>query len=118
VPEAREDVVVEVEAVGLVGTPVPFPGRHHPFEPRAPAGGDGVEAQARGGRDPSGGECRDQLDAGAASCLDVAVAGAEVEAPGVAGADREAAVRLPIDAALDPRAPGLRRPLHRDHLPG
>ena len=99
--------MVEVEAVRLVGPPVPFSSRHHSLEARAPAGGDGVEAQARRGRYPSGGERRDQLRASVPRRPQVAVAGAEVEAPGVPGADREAAVRLSVDAALDPRAPAF-----------
>jgi hypothetical protein len=96
--------VVEVEAVRLVRAPVAFSGRHHPFEPCAPAGGDGVEAQARRGRQASGGEVGPQLAASAAGVLEVAAAGAEVEPPGVAGADREPPVGLAVDAALDPDA--------------
>jgi hypothetical protein len=47
VAEAGQDVVIEVEAVRLVCTAVPFSGRHHRLEACAPAAGDGVEAHAR-----------------------------------------------------------------------
>ncbi|HEY2053151.1 MAG TPA: hypothetical protein VGH14_04355 [Solirubrobacterales bacterium] len=63
---------------------MPFARRHHRLEARAPAGGDGVEPQARRGRDPPGGEAGDQLLTGTAGGLEVAVAGAEVEPPRVA----------------------------------
>jgi len=98
--ESRQQVVVEVEAVGLVGAAAALAGRHHRLEALAPARCHGVEAQVRRGRHPPGLKRRDQLPAGAARFAEVAACGAEVEPPGAAGAHRELAVRLAVDAAL------------------
>jgi hypothetical protein len=113
-PRRGEDVVVKVEAVRLVCTGVPFSGRHHRLEARAPAAGDGVEAQARRGRHPARLQGRDQTRAGAPGLADNGTGGAEVKAPGAAGADRELAVGLAVDAALDAGAARLSPSRHRD----
>lgn len=113
VAEPGQDVVVEVEAVRLVCTGVAFSGRHHRLEARAPAAGDGVEAQARRRRHPARLQGRDQILAGAAGLAEVTAGGAEVKPSRVPRADRVLAVGLAVDAALDADA-ARRRPSHRD----
>jgi len=85
--------VVEEEAMRLPGTSVAIVGRHHRLDAGAPPAGHGVEAHTGRGGDPSRGQSLDQLRPGATGVLEVTVAGAEVEAPGVLRADREAPAR-------------------------
>lgn len=102
--KARQQVALELIAVGLERARVSLAGGNLRLEAGQPPAGDGVEAQPWRGRNPPGGERGDQLLAGAPRRLEVASAGAEVQAAGAAGADRELAVGLAVDAALDPDA--------------
>ena len=105
--EPGQEVVVEMEAVSLVGPSMAIARRHHSLEALAPAGGDGVETKARRGRHPTRLERRDKLPAGASCSSEVGTGGAEVQPPGAAGANRVAAVGLAVDPALDPGTPRL-----------
>jgi hypothetical protein len=112
--QSGQDVVVEVEAVGLVGARVTLTRYHHRLEALAPSRRDGVEAQSRRGRHPARFEGLDQILAGAPGSDQVGASGAEVKAPTAAGADRELAVRLAVDAALDAGAARLHPGRHRN----
>jgi hypothetical protein len=100
----RQQVVLEVVAVGLKGARVPLGGGDLRLEAGKPPASDGVEAQPRRGRNLPSRQSRDQLLAGAPGGDEVAPAGAEVKAAGMTGADRVVAVGLAVDAALDPGA--------------
>jgi hypothetical protein len=96
--------VIEVVAVGLKRARVPLADGDLRLEALQPPAGDGVEAQPRRGRQPSGGERRDQLLAGAPGSFNVVPDSAEMKTVGVTGANRVLAVGLAVDAALDPDA--------------
>jgi hypothetical protein len=115
--DARQQVMVEVEAVGFVGPRVTLAGGHHCLEALAPICGDGVEPQSRRGRHSPRLQRRDQLLAGATGREQVGAGGAEVQAPGATGADRVPAVGLAVDATLHAGAPRLRRLGHLALLP-
>src|SRR6187401_1558777 len=100
----RQQVVLEVVAVGLKRARVPLAGGDLRLEAGKPPASDGVEAQPRRGRHLACGERPDQFLAGAPGGGEVAPAGAEVKAAGMTGADRVVAVGLAVDAALDPGA--------------
>ena len=89
----------------------PDRGCHHRLEALAPICGDGVEPKARRGRHPARLQRRDQLLASPPGCGQVVAGGAEVKAPGAAGADRVLAVRLVVDATLHAGAAAALSPL-------
>lgn len=109
--------MVEVEAVSLQGAGMAIAHLDHRLEALAPPAGDGVEAKPGRGRHASRLEGRDQIRTFAPCRDQIGTGGTEMKAPSAAGADREAAVRLSVDAALDTGPLRLRPVCHRRTFP-